>query len=217
MKFFLMALVGVLAACATRQPNSMGLDLMSESDYEKTVDAVTQRNQEYSGLYNTMDVTATLLTTNVAKAQLDQKARVFQWDKSKFQLEANKLADQLKNETSVFASFYTPEKVNDDLHKTGTQWRVYLETGGRRWEGKVMKIKMPVVEVARIYPYHTRFSTPYLITFPLPTYSIDRTTTRFIITGPVGISTLSFNPKDIPAEINLVPAQNSESTIPVGR
>lgn len=218
MKLILLAIAALsLAACATRQVSTMGLDLISESAYEQVVEDATQKNQQYSGLYNTIDVTATLLTTTVAKAQLDQKARVFQWDKSKYQLEANKLGDQLKNEAAVFASFYTPEKVNDDLHKTGSQWRVYLETGGRRWEGKVMKIKMPVVEIVRLYPYHTRFSTPYLITFPLPTYSIDRTATRFIVTGPVGIANLDFNPKETPAVMNQIPEKSPESTAPVGR
>ncbi|MBX3032513.1 MAG: hypothetical protein KF865_01215 [Bdellovibrionaceae bacterium] len=180
--------------CATRPAANQGLELMSVAEYEKVVDRHTQRSQKYSGLYNTMDVTATLVNTAVAKAQLEQKARLLQWDRAQFQLESNKLAEKNKNETEVFLSFFTPDKKNDDLQKKTTQWRVYLEADGRRWEGKTMKIRQPIAEIQGLFSYHSRFSTPYLITFPVGTATIDPRTTRFIVTGPIDIVTLEYAP-----------------------
>ncbi|MBX3040808.1 MAG: hypothetical protein KF789_08900 [Bdellovibrionaceae bacterium] len=185
-----------LMACSTRPTAPEGLNLISESQYHGIVDRYTQRSQKYSGLYNTMDVTATLVNSAVARAQADQKARLLQWAPNNYSSELEKLKKDLKNETTVFVSFYTPDKKNDDLQKMTTQWRVYLEAEGRRWEPKIMKIRQPVAETQGLYAYHTRFSTAYVMTFPVATTTIDGVNSRFIITGPLGISTLDYKPVD---------------------
>lgn len=183
-----------LAACATRETTATGLDLMSESEYQKVVDRYTQHQQQYKGLYNTMDVTATLVVPTVAHAELEQKARLYQWDRAKLQAETSKANDELRSQTQVFLSFYTPEHKNDDLNKTTTQWRVYLESGGRRWEGKIARIKTPTSEIQGIYPYHVRFSTPYVVTFPTAAATVGKESARFVVTGPVGLMALDYAP-----------------------
>jgi hypothetical protein len=190
--FATLAALAFLGACASRVVSSTGLELMTESAYQNVTDNYTERNQTYQGLYNTLDLTATLVNSAVARAQLEQNARLYQWDRAKFQGETNKAAEKLRNESLVFLSFYTPDRKNDDLHKSSTQWRVYLESDGRRFEGKVTKNKLQLSELQGIYSYHNRFATPYMITFPVAMTSIESKPVKFTLTGPVGIAVLTF-------------------------
>lgn len=196
MRFLFLSLAFALMSCSLRPTAPEGLNLITEGEYHNIVDQYTQRSQKYAGLYNTMDVTATLVNSAVARGQVDQKARLLQWSPAQYSSEMEKIKKDLKNETAVFVSFYTPDKKNDDLQKMTTQWRIYLEAEGRRWEPKVIRIRQPVAETQGLYAYHTRFSTAYMMTFPVATTSVEGVNSKFIITGPLGISTLEYKPVD---------------------
>lgn len=182
----------VVTSCATTQPDPAGLQLMSEKEYAKVLDHSTRRIQKYSGLYNTVEMAATYLRPEMMQAQLEQSARLYQWDKARFSLEKNRRDELMKNETEFFLSFYTPDKKNDDLHKNNTQWRVYLDADGRRWEAKVTKIKLQLAEVQGLYPYHNRFSTAYSLTFPVSVGTLSLKPVKLVVTGPVDIATLEW-------------------------
>lgn len=92
----------------------------------------------------------------------------------------------MKKQTEVFVSFYTPEKKHDDLHKNQTLWKIFLDAGGKRYEGKAQKVKLLTSEVQGLYPFHNRFATPYTITFPVPTTALDGKEAKLTITGSVG-------------------------------
>ncbi len=188
--FFLSFILTV--GCATTIVSTTGLVLISETEYRKILEQQTLRDQRYQGLYNVFDLSATLVDSRLSQAQLEQSARLYQWDRAQFQAEKNKVDQTLKDQTEIFLSFYTPEKKNDDLNKSGTQWRVYLESGGRRWEGKVKKIKTTLSEVQGIYPHHTRFATPYSITFPVATAEVTAQDVQFLLAGPAGTTKLEF-------------------------
>lgn len=180
-------------SCASKNVSTTGLELMSEREYGKVLDRSTRRIQKYNGLYNTVEISATLIRAEMAQAILEQSARLYQWDKAQFQLERNKRDESMKNETEIFMSFYTPDKKNDDLHKRNTQWRVYLETTeGRRWEGKVTKLKTPLAQIQGIYTYHNRFSSPYSVTFPVGTQTLKDQPAKLIVTGPVEMAVVSW-------------------------
>lgn len=181
-----------LFACATTTPTPSGLILMPEREYHNVVESFTGRSQKYAGLYNTMDVTATLVNSKVALAQIDQKARLLQWDSTQYSKALEKQKNELAEQTIIYMSFYTPDKKNDDLQKPTTQWRMYLEAEGRRWEPRVVRIRQPIAEIQGLYSYHTRFSTAYQLTFPIAATTIDQTRSRFIVTGPLGISTIEY-------------------------
>lgn len=192
---FLGSLVLIAAfagGCATRETSSTGLELMSAGEVDRVIDRSTVRSQNYEGLYNTLDLTATLRNAPVRRAQLEQQARIYQWDRNKFQSEVAASDAKARNETEVFLSFYTPEKKNDDLNKKNTQWKVFLEADGRRWEGKVVKIRQSVPEIQGWYPYYTRFSTPYVVTFTVAAPDVETKTSKLVVTGPMGTATLSF-------------------------
>ena len=181
-----------LSGCASKQAPADGLVLLSQSDYEKIIDDASRTSKQYAGLYNTLDMTATIVTTKVAQAQLEQSARIYKWEKAKFQLEKNKSDEKLKNQTTVFLSFFTPEPKNNDLHKPKTVWKVFLDADGNRYEGKVTKLTDSAAEIWGLYPYYQKFATPYSVTFPVSTLSTEKSPAKFLITGPLDSATMEF-------------------------
>lgn len=197
MKFLITFALGVViftSACTTTK-DSIGssINLISESDYQKVISENTRQKQIYSGLYNTMDLTATVLNSKVAAAQTDQMARLYIWDANKYTQEKVKADDKVTKETEFFVSFFTPERKHDDLHKNQTLWKIFLDAGGKRYEGKVKKIKLLTEEIQGMYSYHNRFSTPYSVVFPVASRDIENMKDiKLTITGPVGSATLEF-------------------------
>ncbi len=193
MSFLLCILL--LNACVSSTVTKSGVNIMSESSYEAIVDKWSDHVEDYNGLNNTVTIMATLLNTEMAMAQLDQNARVFQWDQITFDNEKKKLENNMSLQTDVFVSFYSPERKWDDLYKSKTLWKVFLDVNGQRYEGKVTKIKLLPREVQNLYHYHTAFATPYMISFPLSTQSLDNKPARLIFTGAIGSLTLNFGNK----------------------
>lgn len=204
------SIVVALTGCATKETANTGLVLMSQPEFENVLERYTDRTQRYEGLYNTLDVTATLRNSAVLRAQLEAQARIYQWDRAKFLAESNKALEDAKNKTEVFLSFYTPERKNDDLNRSTSQWKTYLEIDGRRWEGKTSKVKLNVMELQGWYPYHNRFATPYLVSFPVALSTIEGQPVRFVVTGPMGLATLNFNPVGSTESTIRIPRAESE-------
>lgn len=197
MKFLILFVISALlftSACTTTK-DSIGsnINLISESDYQRIISDNTRQKQIYSGLYNTMDLTATILNSKVSAAQTDQMARLYIWDANKYTQEKVKADDKVTKETEFFVSFFTPERKHDDLHKNQTLWKIFLDAGNKRYEGKVKKIKLLTEEVQGLYSYHNRFSTPYSVVFPIAAREIENLKDiKLTITGPVGSATLEF-------------------------
>lgn len=192
--FFILSLSIFLSSCTTtRDSIGSSISLISEGEYQRTITENTRQKQIYSGLYNTMDLTATILNSRVTTAQTDQMARLYIWDANKYTQEKVKADDKITKETEFFVSFFTPERKHDDLHKNQTLWKIFLDAGGKRYEGKVKKIKLLTEEIQGMYSYHNRFSTPYSVIFPIAARDIESLKDiKLTITGPVGSATLEF-------------------------
>ncbi|MES3036589.1 MAG: hypothetical protein V4736_01660 [Bdellovibrionota bacterium] len=189
-RFILTLISFAIISCGTKQPKP---DYISPGkDYSEVVEANTQRKEEYSGLYNTVTAGATLLRTEVIRATIDHRAGIYQWDENTYRLEMQKAIDQSLIETQMFVSFYTPERKHDDLNKPTTVWKIFLDVGGKRFEGTAKKIKLITSEVKSMYPIHNQFSTPYMVTFPISTKQVDDVPVKFTVTGPVGSLSLDF-------------------------
>ncbi len=183
----------VISCTTTKNAISPSLQLISESEFQNVISNHTRQKQIYSGLYNSMDITTTLLNSKVMTAQIDQLARLYLWDENKYIQEKAKSEEKLKKETEFFVSFYTPERKHDDLHKNQTLWKIFLDAGGKRYEGKSKKIKLLTEEIQGIYSYHNRFSTPYSVIFPIAVKNIESfKEIKMTVTGPVGSATLEF-------------------------
>ncbi len=179
--------------CASREVNSHGLEIMTETQFNEILDDSTRHEQIYSGLYNAVDIFGTVLNSRVRMAQLDQSARLYQWDSAKFSDEKKKSEESLNKESEFFVSLYTPERKHDDLHKNKTLWKIFLDANGKRYEGTATKIKLLTSEVQGLFPTHNRFSTPYSIKFNVSMTSIEHQPLHFILTGPVGSVKMEFS------------------------
>jgi hypothetical protein len=173
----------------------------SETIYRDMIEKNSAGEAEYTGFYNAFEYKATALNASVRKALLDRESEYYQWDEAKISLERNKAEQEMANETSVFISFYTPDRRNDNLSDGKSIWRVLLDVGGKRYVGKIKRLRTLLAELQALYPYHTRWNTPYMVSFPVPTLSIDRQPLTLTITGPVGARTVNF-PGSINAEIS---------------
>lgn len=181
-----------LGCQTTRENPSLG-SLRSEGEYFDALDKSSRKEKVYHGLYAVMEYSASLLTNDVSRLQVDQNARIYQWNSEQYGAEKSKVENLLSAQTDVFLSFFTPETKNNDLHKPKTNWRVFLDANGRRYEGKVQRLKaQSMAETAVLYPLHNRWSTPYKITFPVPTSLIEATDAKLTLTGPVGSSSVDF-------------------------
>ena len=143
---------------------------------------------------NVLTFSATMLNSKILQAQLMQKARLYQWDSTTFNNETQKVNTETDKAAQFFISFYTPERKHDDLHKNQTLWKIFLDADGRRYEGKATKIKLLTNEVQALYPDHTRFATPYILTFPVSMKSIENKPVRLTLTGTVASATVEFQP-----------------------
>lgn len=192
--FFLFIIVVTFCSCSTTKDSiSPSINLISESDYHQTISLYSKQKQIYSGLYNTMDLTVTILNSKVTDAQTDQHARIYIWDANKYTQEKVKVAERLSKEAEFFISFFTPDRKHDDLHKNQTLWKIFLDVDGKRHEGKTKKIKLLTEELQGIYAFHNRFSTPYSVVFPVPMKQIESAKEiKITITGPVGSATLEY-------------------------
>lgn len=200
MKACFLSLFGILFAvfltsCASTTVNEKGLNVITKNAYDAVIDKWSDRIENYSGLNNTITVMATLLNSEVLNAQLEHNARLFQWDQDKMDEERRLLEEKAAHQTDVFVSFYSPERKWDDLYKSKTLWKIFLDVDGQRYEGKAAKVKLLTAEIQSLYSYHTSYGTPYIITFPVNTKSTDGKSVRLVFTGAIGAVTLKFDPK----------------------
>lgn len=167
---------------------------MPEDQSQEVLEKYSRSKKMYDGFQATMDFGATLLNSPVRAAQTDKAARIYQWNPEQYAAEKNKSETEKQRQTEVFLSFFVPDRKQDDLAKTSTKWKIFLDVEGRRYEGKAAKIKTILADVQSQFPYHTRWNTPYKLTFPVATTDIDGKSVSLTLTGPVGSAKLEFEP-----------------------
>lgn len=193
----MMTLAFLSASCSTTSmtetaPPAEGTAPEVEPSYDRIIESFSAGDSEYSGFYNNFEYKATLLNSSIRSALLNRQASYYQWEREKTLAEREKQQKEMAAETEVFVSFFTPDRKNDNLSDLKTIWRVYLEAGGRRYQGKVKKVRLLLAELQTLYPYHTRWNTPYSVSFSVPTTAIESQTTTLTITGPLGTRAVNF-------------------------
>lgn len=191
---YLIGLFLMLASCASHQPSTTSGYFKSAEDYEEIVEKHTDKIRRYSGFYNTLDIEATVLSPAMSYAQVAKQAELLIWDSTRTSDEKARTESRLSRETEVFMSFFTPDRKNNDLIKNNSMWKIFLDVEGRRYEGKINKVKLQLTEIQALYPYHNRFYTPYSVTFPVSMKSIEGKPLKMTITGALASGTLEFKP-----------------------
>ena len=183
-----------LASCASYEVTPSGRTQKTVDAYMDTVEKYSDKARKYSGFYNTIDLEGTFINKSVSDAQVEQAAYLYQWDATRASEEAAKRQAKMATETEFFVSFYTPERRHDTLFKSDSIWKIFLDVDGRRYEGTAKKIKMELIAIEGLYPYHNRFYTPYSVTFPVATSQVEGRPAVLTVTGAVGSASLKFNP-----------------------
>ena len=188
----LLAFVSFLQiSCQTTHQNPF-LTLLPREQTTAVVDKYSANQKIYDGFMARMDISATLHNSKVTHALLDEKARIYQWNEESYQKEKQKKSEELGKQTDVFVSVFVPERKQDDLHKASTKWKLFLDVNGKRYEGKATKDKSMPAELQILYPQHSRWGTPYKITFNVPIQEVESQKAKFTMTGPPGSSTVEF-------------------------
>lgn len=179
-------------SCATRLPTPDGIKDISPSEYEAMVDSKTRKTEVYDGLYNKLTLHATRIDAEMTENLMAYSAKLSQWSFDKYKDEKSKLIVKHSGSTEFFLSFYTPERKHDDLSSRKTSWKIYLDLNGQRYEGQITKIKSLQLDLEALYPHHNRWSTPYLVVFPISTPATDGQPLTLTITGPLATAQLAW-------------------------
>jgi hypothetical protein len=191
-KYILLGLATVqILSCATPIMRD-GQSNITMSEYENIVEAKTVKSESYSGLTNQLTVSATKIDSAMNEAILARSSQIYEWNSTVMQEEKTKASSQLATETEFFVSFYTPERAHNNLNSNKSIWKIYLDVGGVRYEGKATKVKAQLVDLQMIYPQHNRFSSPYKIEFPIATNMIESQSMTLTFTGPNATVKLNF-------------------------
>lgn len=181
----------MLMSCATPQSNPY-MQTLTQKEYSQIIRQYSDQSQVYDGFHQVLGASATLINSKVAEAQLQQQARLLQWTPEIYEKRKSESDSELSQKTEIFLSFFTPERKHDDLAKPKTTWKIFLDSGGKRVEGKAVKLKNILADIQALYPEHTRFSTAYKISFPVATSLIETQEAKLTLTGPVSATTLTF-------------------------
>jgi hypothetical protein len=188
----------VLMGCASQQTLTAQQPLdgsvpESTEAYKLLIDRYSAGDSEYTGFYNTFEYKALILNTAVRGAMFRKQMAYYQWDAAKTAAEREKMHKELDEETRVFMSFFTPDRQNDNLmNTTKSIWKVYLDVGGHRYEGKIKRLRTLIAELQALYPFHTRWTSPYEISFPVSTHAIETQKATYTVTGPLGTRVVEF-------------------------
>lgn len=170
------------------------------SDHTAIIDQNSAGDSQFAGLYNTFELKATLLNSQVREAINRRQAEYYQWDSAQQTAEREKALQELNSQTEVFLSFATPDRKNDNLADKKTIWRIFLDVGGRRYVGQAKKDRRLIAELQSQFPYHTRWNSSYLLTFPISTTAIETRPVKLTVTGPLGTRVLEFKPSGVAQE-----------------
>lgn len=192
------ALSFATTACSSGGKSPLNEPGPPEISIPKTHTEVIERNSsgdaEFAGLYNTFELKATVLNSQVREALIQRQGEYYQWDQGQLSSEREKSLQENSSEAAVFVSFSTPERRNDNLADKKTIWRVFLDAGGKRYVGQVKKDRRLIAELQALYPFHTRWNTPYIFSFPVAMSAIETETMKLTVTGPLGSRVLEFSP-----------------------
>ncbi len=200
MKFALMSCLFLLA-CTSEQTKSVADIAIDQSNassaavYEKVLDKYSAGDTEYNGFYHSFGFHAAMINSDLIEANVKRQAFFYMWDKTRSDEERDKLFKVAAESTTVFLSFFTPEKKDDNLSTDHTIWRLLLDVNGKRYVGKVKKIKSNLSEMITLYPFHTRWNSAYLVSFPIPVSQSELQSSKFTITGPMGSRNIDFSAK----------------------
>ncbi len=178
----------IVGACATSSQSP------KSDEYLRVIEETTESQIQYDGLANTMDLHATLLNSHLRNLQLELKSYNLKWDEPTRKKEEEKDIQFRNASTEVFLSFFTPNRKHNNLANRKSLWKVFLDVDGHRYTADLTEDRTVVEELQQFYPYHSRWSTPYVARFSVPTSATEANSATLIVTGNLGSASVVFSP-----------------------
>jgi hypothetical protein len=160
--------------------------------YTNLVEKHSAGDKQFAGLYHNFEFRATILNEEMSKALHERLKLYYEWDKVEADADWQKRSSELNESTKFWLSFFTSERKNDNLANKNSIWKIYLETNGKRYEGRALKANKNFAEANALFEYHSRWATGYYIDFPVPAREVG-SQAKLIITGPLGKREVTFN------------------------
>ncbi len=165
---------------------------MDESQYTDLVAQFTRATQNYDGFHQTFAVHLTWLNSQVTDVLTRRRAHYLGWDQQKLRQDRDFKINEQNTYANAFLAFFSPENQHDDLNKANSIWKIYLESGGKRIEGKIKRSSMKFVESKNLFPHFDRFKTGYDISFPIPMSVVEKSPAKIILTSSLGSAIFDF-------------------------
>lgn len=186
------ALLALFCACKSLpfpQPELVG-------EYGKTLALWTRRVALYSGL----ETRGFCQVVYMSPEFVDAQAKKISEMRAELPAEAQRTREKLRAETAtptVFAVFYTPDKLSNDWNEKDSVWRIGLDVGlGEVEPQRIERFERPFnAEIRTLYPYVDDYSIAYAIHFPgqpAPT-NYRPTQARLIVAGALGRMEFNWN------------------------
>lgn len=183
------------SGCTSTVKNNLDFKpAMNAADYKALISKNSFKKKEYNGFYNQFDLTVTYLTTEVSSANLDQLRYYHQWPDLKYQKQREELFQTLSNKSKIFLSFFTPEVDLRNLQRPDSLWDVFLEVDGQRYKGEITAHNESYYLLKQLYPFHTKWSTGYILSFDVPMTVIETQNSKLILTSPAGKAIFTKSP-----------------------
>lgn len=138
-----------------------------EGDYGKVLGKWTRQVSLYSGLETRGFCRIVYLSGEFVDAQAKKISEM----RAELPDEAQRTRDRLRAQAAtptVFAVFYTPDKLSNDWNEKSSVWRIALNLGlGQVEPQRIERIERPFnAELRTLYPYLDDYSVAYVIHFP---------------------------------------------------
>lgn len=186
MKILSLVILFFLSACTTHVHDE------GRQKYINEIEKFSAGDKQFAGIDYNFEFRATVLNHKITEAVHGRMNQMYAWSEQESAEKLNEKLAKLQSNTLLWLSFYTPERKNDNLATKRSIWKIYLVAGSQRYEGLVQKVNINLSEAKELYPYHTRWATPYYVEFPVPTREIENEPLTLIITGPLGRREVSF-------------------------
>jgi len=166
---------------------------MGTESYNRLIKKYTKQDKKYQFLDNNYIVKSTILNNKVKKAIINRSSHALQLPLETVRKKYEEQAKDHLEKSEFFVSFYAPIAEHMRL-TTSDLWKVYLDTGGQRFEGVPRKVNGPLASIRSLYYFHNRFSMPYTVEFKVPMATVEKSDSYLIITGTMGSTRMHFPP-----------------------
>ena len=160
-----------------------------EGEYGKALGKWTRQVALYSGLETRGFCRIVYLSGEFVDAQAKKISEM----RAELPDEAQRTRDRLRAQAAtptVFAVFYTPDKLSNDWNEKSSVWRIALNLGlGQVEPQRIERIERPFnAELRTLYPYLDDYSVAYVIHFPGQPVPPDFTASEadMVVAGALG-------------------------------